>query len=41
MALHVCADVKDVLKVNFTIAALEADDPFVKEVLAFVLHLSA
>ena len=38
VALHVCADKKDVLKVNFTLAALEADDPFVREVLASVLH---
>lgn len=38
MALHVCADKHDVLKVNFTLAALEADDPFVKEVLVSVLH---
>jgi hypothetical protein len=38
VALHVCADKHDVLKVNFTLAAFEADDPFVKEVSVSVLH---
>ena len=33
-ALHLCSDEQDALKVNFTLAALEAKAPFANQVRA-------